>query len=188
MDDTTKENYSALAEKKAIYGRFYQNYYFLVYSLCLSFLHDDNDAREVTGDVFGKIWMSGFFLKENAPFVPYLSRMAKNAAIDYRRRQKRHPLYSSPEEVVSPANSLASEMDLEDLLKLISFCLNEKEMIVFLGHAEKEQSFDEIASTMGISVNAATSLYTRAKEKLAKAIEKQERAPIGDEKKGKGGE
>lgn len=71
-------------------GFLYNRYAGNVYGYVLSVLHNDHDAEDVTQHVFAKL-MTGLskYNERDVPFTAWLLRMARNAAIDHLRANKR---------------------------------------------------------------------------------------------------
>jgi RNA polymerase sigma-70 factor (ECF subfamily) len=71
-------------------GFLYSRYAGNVYGYVLSIVHDDHDAEDVTQQVFAKL-MTGLnrYNERDVPFSAWLLRLARNAAIDRLRANKR---------------------------------------------------------------------------------------------------
>ncbi len=149
------------------FDELYKKYYFLVYSIALSLTHVDEDAKDITLNVFAKIWQGRHGLDANKSFRDYICSAAKNTATSFlRSKGKEVPLETDPDSAPASNPDISSSLFYEELHNAISYILNEKECFVFFAHVERELPFKEIGKTLGISENAASSLYTRAREKL----------------------
>lgn len=73
----------------------YQRYGSLVYSIAFQTLGNEQDAEEVTQDVFLRIWeKSRQFDSSRGKFIAWLTTIARNSAIDRLRKRNRHGLDS----------------------------------------------------------------------------------------------
>lgn len=157
---------------ESAFKRLYARYYFLVYSVALSSLKSSEDAQDVTSFAFGVLWLKRAELNPKQSVKSYLCEVGRNAAIDILRKRPPSGDCVDPELVDSGTPKLSSTLAYEDLLRALAELLNADELYVLLAHAEKHQKFASIGKTLGISENAASSLYSRAREKASKAMEK----------------
>src|SRR4030042_5260868 len=75
------------------FNRLFDKYRVPVYSICYRFIRNEADAREITQDVFIKIYRNISKYNERAKFFTWLYRIAVKPCISYKRRQKRHIPY-----------------------------------------------------------------------------------------------
>ena len=69
--------------------RLYDRFGGLVYSIAIRVIHDETAAEEITQDVFMKVWDKAIqFDPSQANFATWISRIARNTAIDALRKQK----------------------------------------------------------------------------------------------------
>jgi RNA polymerase sigma factor (sigma-70 family) len=154
-------------DNERAFDELYKKYYFLVYSIALSLTHIDEDAKDITLSVFSKIWQGRHELDVDKSFRDYVCSAARNTAISHlRSKGKEASLDADPDLEPAANQDISSALFYEELHNSISFILNEKECFVFFAHVERDLSFKEIGKILGISENAASSLYTRAREKL----------------------
>jgi len=75
----------------------YDRYCRLVYSIALRALNDPNSAEDVVQEAFFRLWeRAGQFDGTRGPFVAWLIGVARNRAIDERRRQSRRLRVEAP--------------------------------------------------------------------------------------------
>src|SRR4030042_702752 len=88
-DDEELVSQIALAKPEAVRA-LYRRYGRLVFSLALHIVGDHSAAEEITQDVFLKIWeKAGSYDAGKAKVLTWLSRIARNQAIDALRRRAR---------------------------------------------------------------------------------------------------
>jgi RNA polymerase sigma-70 factor (ECF subfamily) len=77
-------------EKPVAVRALYRRYGRLVYSLALHIVGDHSAAEEITQDVFMRVWeKAGTYDAEKAKVITWLSRIARNQAIDVLRKRNR---------------------------------------------------------------------------------------------------
>src|SRR3954449_7858554 len=68
-----------------------------VFGYVLSIVHDEHDAEDVTSEVFARLSRSLTHYRVSAtPFVAWLLRVARNAALDHLRAQRSVPVAEVP--------------------------------------------------------------------------------------------
>jgi RNA polymerase sigma-70 factor (ECF subfamily) len=73
-------------------GRFYDRYKRLIFSLVYAVVGQQEAAEEITLDVFATIWEKGHtYDPERAKVRTWLTRLARNRAIDHLRRESVRP-------------------------------------------------------------------------------------------------
>ena len=91
MDDETLIRRIARSEPEAL-AELYDRYGRLVYSLALAITNDAGLSEEVSQDVFLQVWRkAGSYRPEAGRVLTWLSRIARNRAIDMLRRQNVRP-------------------------------------------------------------------------------------------------
>ena len=77
-------------------GELYDRYHRLIYSIALNVVGRPEDAEEITLDVFTRVWSKATtFRSERAKVTTWLTRMARNRAIDLLRREGVRPMKHS---------------------------------------------------------------------------------------------
>ena len=154
-----------------------------VYTTIYLIVRDQYIAEDLLQETFIKAikkLKSGEY-NEEGKYLPWITRIAHNLAIDYFRREKRYPTVVM-EDGSSVFNSLSfSEESLESIkIKDETHALL-REMIQTLPEAQKEvlmmrhysdMSFQEIAEATGVSINTALGRMRYALINLRKKLEK----------------
>ena len=77
---------------EAALGELYDRYARLIFSVALNVVGNRQSAEEVTLDVFTRLWQkAGTYRAEKAKVVTWLSRLARNRAIDILRSEQIRP-------------------------------------------------------------------------------------------------
>lgn len=123
-------------------------------------------ASDLVQDIFLRLWEKAIEWKGDS--ASYLSRCARNAAIDHLRAEKTReaylkselpdPFYASP---LSPQEILTAEQNFRHIEEVLA-SLPEKTRHIFLLNRIHGRSFSEIAGVMGISSRAVAKHMARA--------------------------
>jgi len=154
-----------------------------VYTTIYLIVRDQYIAEDLLQETFIKAikkLKSGEY-NEEGKFLPWITRIAHNLAIDYFRREKRYPTVVM-EDGSSVFNSLSfSEDSLESikikdethaLLREMIQTLPEAQREVLLMRHYSDMSFQEIAEATGVSINTALGRMRYALINLRKKLEK----------------
>ena len=169
---------AAKAGDAAAFGELYERHRDEIYRFCLARTGSVHDAEDLTADVFVKALRSlERYEQRGTPFIAFLYRIARNAAIDRARSRRRNP---SAEEL-SP--HMASGHDVEHaaisgteratlLAALARLKQSDRDVIVL--RLIEGYSGLEVAQMLGRSEGAVRILQHRAMERLRKAYAEAE--------------
>lgn len=149
-----------------------------VYAVALQYVRDADDARDLAQEIFVKVYQRLDSFHGSETFLPWLMRLARNAAIDHLRRRKARPPRQDvpveenlplPDKRPSPAVNLESA-DRRQLVHHALGQLNEtnREMIVLKDI--QGLNLKEIATILGIPVGTVKSRSNRARMELARIL------------------
>ncbi len=141
-----------------------------IYGMVLRMTLNPNDAKEITQDIFIKIYkhLKGFRCQSS--FKTWAYRIAINTVINYQKK-KRTPKEISLDDVgefrssvdfVNPFAKEENERAVEALLAILS---PEQRMCIVLRNIQG-LSYEEIAQTMSININTVRTRLRRARQKL----------------------
>jgi RNA polymerase sigma-70 factor (ECF subfamily) len=161
------------------FGELYERYRDAIYRYCLSRTGTAHDAEDLTSDVFVKALHSiDRYQDRGLPFVAFLYRIARNAAID-RSRTLKQPL-SVDELVTQPASRQNVEadamlaVDRSILLAALTKLKTEHRDVVVMRFIEGYSAL-EVAAALGKTEGAVRTLQHRALERLRKEFDDAER-------------
>lgn len=175
------------AADDALFIQLYEQYRRPIHSYAYRLLGRLEDADDVTQEVFVRACASWTGLSEREQLSPWLYRIATNLCIDLLRRRKRiswwsfHPLSNndgSTEELHSDlAPFLADgggipEVAERELIQLALAQLPAEDSAVLVLSAAQGIPYQEIATIIGVSPNAAATRITRAKRKFVKQYQR----------------
>lgn len=147
-----------------------------VYSYVLSLLRNHHEAEDVTQQVFAKLPESlKRYEDRGAPFMSWLVRLARNAAIDQLRSHRAVPV---AEPIVAEAADDGSSRDRREILRtaLAGLPEDQREIIVLrhLGGLAPA----EIAARLGRSESAVNGLHHRGRRALRAELTRLGAAPV----------
>ena len=149
-----------------------------IYTFLLRLLGDPELADDITQDVFTKAYQALDTLTKDHRVLPWLYRIANNAAIDHLRRKKRIQwlrvggLLGTREEPVMPdAHGAVPE---RDQVRAVLKGMPVEHVTALLLHALEGYSYKEIAEIQGCTMPAVRSRIARARNAFRVAYETKE--------------
>jgi RNA polymerase sigma-70 factor, ECF subfamily len=164
----------------------YSLYKDLVYSVCLRFLNDQDEADDASQDVFVKVYCSIGSFRFDSKFSTYIYRIAVNHCLNIIRKKRRTKFLSLDSILNKFINSSGADikdesMDLENILNnkersdIIERALNslpERQKTAIVLSKFEGLSYLEIANIMDCSISSVESLLFRAKQNLSIKLNK----------------
>ncbi len=152
--------------------KLYYNFYGFAMGICLRYARNRDEAVEILNDGFYKVLTRLDKYDPSKPFLPWLSRIMTNTAIDHYRAELKHPITSdlAELEIKVEENDIQSKLNYEDLLKLVQ-ALPPGYRTVFNLFAIDGFTHEEIAKQLGISVGTSKSNLFKARQKLMSMLE-----------------
>ncbi|MFZ5391480.1 MAG: RNA polymerase sigma factor [Patescibacteria group bacterium] len=155
-----------------------------LYGFAYRYVNNSQTAEDIVQEAFIKAWRNLKKFKSDKPFKTWLYAIVRNVAIDYLRKQKIIVL-SSLDEINDDGEyniqlidnqplplEVFSRAELkEELTKALNkLPLAQKEVILW--HLEQGFTFQEVADTLGKSVNTVKSRYLRGLANLRQFLVK----------------
>lgn len=139
------------------------------------------DAQEITNDVFLEAIDSLSFLQKETNVSAWLYRIAHNKMVDFYRKKKIKSMLLSQmpflqivaQEISQPEFQLEKDM-IRDKIEEVLHNLSHNYRIILKLRYEKEISVKEIAKTLNLSFKATESLLFRARQSFKLAYERAE--------------
>jgi len=163
----------------AAFDELVRRYQDRVFRLCFKILRNEDDASEAMQDAFFQAYRGIGRFKSESTFSTWLYRVATNAALmKYRRRRDGHVSFEQSQSANPDAEPMAipdwTQQPLEDLLDsetrdILSQeveKLPDNERTVFVLRDIMEQSNDQVATELGLTVAAVKSRLHRARVHL----------------------
>ncbi|MFL5763961.1 MAG: RNA polymerase sigma factor [Bacteroidia bacterium] len=166
------------------FQQIYEQYKNKVFNTVLSYLHNTEDAEEVTQDVFIEIHKNLNSFEGRSQLGTWVYRIAVNRSLDFikaKNRKKRFAFISSlfndagelrhdNPDFFHPGVALENKEKSATLFKAIEQ-LPENQKTAFILSKLEGLSYAEISEVMQTSVSAVESLLVRAKQNLQKTLE-----------------
>ncbi|GAA0746434.1 MULTISPECIES: RNA polymerase sigma factor [Flavobacteriaceae] len=150
----------------------YDRYATMVYNKCYGFAKDEDEAKDLTQDVFLKLFVKLASFKEKSKFSTWLYAFTYNHCVNYVTRNTAKKIEKNAVDYQDIEN-ISFEEDDKDFLQMkvhnLKEALNlispEEKMILLLKYQDY-LSIKEIESVLGIGESAVKMRIKRAKDKL----------------------
>jgi RNA polymerase sigma-70 factor (ECF subfamily) len=163
-----------------------------VYSVVLSFVHDETEAQDLTQEAFIRAYMNIESLKDRARFGPWISGIARNVAGKWLERTKRHESLEGLIETGADVDTDTAHMeDVDEALQREQmrqalwkgiYALPEVLREALLLSYMREMNRKEIAEFLGISEAAVRNRLYKARKQLKKEMFKMLKNSVKDQK------
>jgi RNA polymerase sigma-70 factor, ECF subfamily len=181
----------AQAGDEAAFGEIVERYQSKVFSIIHSIVRQRNDVEDIAQQVFAKVYLSIKNFDFRSSLITWIYKITVNECFDYLRKRKvRKLVYESDlseDEVrrVENTEPLIDRQPRQDatlarrdyILKLLSRVSEEERMLLMMKEVEG-YSVEELASMTGMNENTIKVKLFRARQKLVKAAQRLDRAPV----------
>ncbi|MDD7887271.1 RNA polymerase sigma factor [Flavivirga sp. 57AJ16] len=151
----------------------YDRYAMLVYNKCLGFAKDEDEAEDLTQDIFLKLFVTLGSFKEKSKFSTWLYAFTYNHCVNYVTRntakkiEKQSVDYKEVENLSEKEDDGHSFLDMKiDKLKIALELISPEEKMILLLKYQDFLSIKEIESVLEIGESAVKMRIKRAKDKL----------------------
>ncbi len=150
----------------------YDRYATLVYNKCYGFAKDGDEAKDLTQDVFLKLFVKLASFKGKSKFSTWLYAFTYNHCVNYVTRntakkfEKQSVDYADIENISEePTDEGFSDMRIDKLKQALELVSPDEKMILLLKYKDN-LSIKEIESVLDIGESAVKMRIKRAKDKL----------------------
>lgn len=162
---------SLLSEKDSKwFAALYDRYAPKVYNKCLYLTHDNEVAKDLTHDVFIKIFLNLGTFKRNAAFSTWIYAITYNLCIDHLRKSKQYnavPLEDESQTALSDEIDDGELMKIEiERLRILLEKIPTDEKLILLMKYQDEISIHDIGQILSIGESATKMRISRAKKKI----------------------
>ncbi|MBK8785060.1 MAG: RNA polymerase sigma factor [Chitinophagaceae bacterium] len=150
-----------------------------VFRAAIGFLHNKQDAEEITQDVFVKVYQSLSSFKGKAAFSTWLYRITVNTSLNYLRKKKRRGFWIGLSDLLQipskdkQTETIITERSEKIIIQHAIDKLPEKQRLAFVLSRYEELPQRQVAEIMKITEGAVEQLILRAKSNLKKKFEKE---------------
>jgi RNA polymerase sigma-70 factor (ECF subfamily) len=155
----------------------------MVFNTAVGIVQNEDDADDITQDVFIQVYQSVSSFKGESKFSTWLYRIVISKALDHVKKKKRKKRFGfvqslfgtaseeeiHPEEFNHPGVLMENRERAAELFKAMEQ-LPDNQRIAFTLHKLEAQKHQDIAAIMNISLTAVESLIARAKGNLRKTL------------------
>ena len=151
-----------------------------IYDIAFYHTHNADDARDLSQEVFERVFKSLGGFKRKSSFFTWLYRIARNACVDHGRKKSRLqtvPIeeWTSSHESFSTGSeySPAGDIELAELRRQIAKAIDQlppKQRAVFIMKRQEGLSLAEIAQILDRSVGTIKAHLSHATHKLMKLL------------------
>lgn len=149
----------------------------MVLNTCYSFLHDAEQAQDITQEVFVEAFLSIHKFSQQSRLSTWLYRIAVNKSLNHIRNNKKRSIMQRLEQVLwQPQADYEHYNTQQDERFAIMYAqievLPKKQKVAFTLSQLDKRSYKEIADIMQLSVSAVESLIHRARKNVKKGVMK----------------
>lgn len=164
-------------EKKILFEHLFVDYYARIKAFSLKILKSEEDAEDITQDVFVKLWSTPDIWEVGTISDSYLFTIARNHIFNFLKHKTVESQYE--QQLLSTADLLPFDVDINDqlyakeielIVKLTVDNMPEQRQKVFRMSRNEELSNQEIADQLGLSVRTVDRHIYLALAELKKII------------------
>jgi RNA polymerase sigma-70 factor (ECF subfamily) len=159
----------------------FERHHSRLYGFCLGLLGNRESARDLVQEVFFRLLKYRESFRPEAPFAPWLYRLARNACIDHLRRSGRErsgePDLERPDPTPLVPAELEKREELERLQAALARLPEDKRELLLLARSGT-LSYEQISTLLGCSVGALKVRVHRALQLLREAYARVEREAV----------
>lgn len=154
----------------------FETYKDRVYSIAFHFSGEDSLAKDITQQVFLKLFTCISQFRQDSEFTTWLYRIVANACVDEQRKQRRFVPFTQGIEVKnlmvrgSQEESFAKRQTSDSVQTAIAGLSPKLRLPILLKYVEG-LSYEEIAETLGCSIGTVSSRLNRGHKALARKLE-----------------
>ncbi len=184
---TENEFLDALISKSPkAYNKLLDDYEQKVFSTCISFVPNREDAEDIAQDVFVEVFNSIHKFKGNSKLSTWIYRIATNKSLEFIRKHNTKKRFGFLQSLFSdsfsidktnyytdlkhPGIVLEQKETSQTIFKAIN-SLPEQQRLVFTLHKIDGKSYKEISEIIEKSINSVESLMHRAKHNLKQKLD-----------------
>ncbi len=156
-----------------LFGKLYDRYAKMVYNKCYGFAKSDDEAEDLTQDVFLQLFIKLRTFKGKSKFSTWLYSFTYNFCVNYVNRNKQLKIRDKSVQVENSEHKLTEEVPDESLyemkadkLKKALEQISPEEKSILLLKYQDGASIKELVSLMDIGESALKMRLKRAKERL----------------------
>jgi RNA polymerase sigma-70 factor (ECF subfamily) len=157
----------------------------MVYNTAVGIVQNEDDADDITQEVFIQVYQSVSSFKGESKFSTWLYRVTVSKALDHEKKKKRKKRFGIVQSLFGgdadeqihavefnhPGVQMEKKEKAGELFNALKL-LPDKQRIAFTLHKLEGQTYQEVAEIMNTTLYAVESLMGRAKTNLKKELSK----------------
>jgi RNA polymerase sigma-70 factor (ECF subfamily) len=168
---------------EAAFKKLVDEYEDMVYNTALGIVQNENDADDITQEVFIQVYRSVSSFKGDSKFSTWLYRITLGKALDHEKKKRRRKRFGFVQSLFGADgqgqahavefNHPGVQMEKKEKAGELFNALNkipDKQRIAFTLHKLEGQSYQEVAEIMNTTLYAVESLMGRAKTNLKREL------------------
>lgn len=176
MSDEELLKYLNTPKHKLVYSLLYERYEKKVYFKCISMLKNQSDARDLTHDIFIKVFTKIDQFKGKSKLSFWIHSIAVHACLSFLKNKNKVRQIIVSEEQAELGNladdgdealysKMLIEIKLQDLERLMGKLKEEHRLVLIMKYLDG-MSINEIAEILNIGISAVKMKLKRTREKL----------------------
>lgn len=158
------------------------NYKRFVHSTAMRYLRDDDDAKDLTQEVFIKAYNSLDYFRGDSKIQTWLYAITRNLCLNAldKKKRKGNIVQMDTLEISSDERSdrLVNESEFSHFFKQCMSILPEKQRETFILRHVEELSYEEISEMLGTSIGGLKANYFQAVQKLSQYLSSKKEGNI----------
>lgn len=163
---------AVLSGDREAYAELVRRYQGKILSVCNSLFNNPIDADDVAQETFLKAYSSLKTFRGQSSFGTWLTRIAINQCRDTWRKQNRRKADSlearmeAGKDLQDPAASTSDTLENKELAQRMLSSLSDDFRTILILRESSGLSYEDLAETLGVSLDAVKSRLKRARQKL----------------------
>jgi RNA polymerase sigma-70 factor, ECF subfamily len=181
LDSETSLVERCLAGEQAAWEELVKSYTKRVYSICYRFTNRDNEAQDLTQDVFLRVFKSlGSFRSGEGSFAVWLTRLTRNLLVDHYRRTRQERITDAIEDKLtvleektaahSRTDGMVAGREAGELLQAALQKLSPELREAVILRDLQEMEYREIARVLDVPEGTVKSRLNRGRAELARVL------------------
>ncbi len=169
---------SILNGHTADFTQLVKTYETAVFRIVMGFVHQKEDAEDITQEVFVKAFQSLDRFAGRSSFSTWLFRIAIHTSLNELKKRKRKRIWSIAAEMLQfpsgnkdPEEEMTGKSEQDQIRKAID-TLPEKQRMAFILSRYEELPQKEVAQIMEVTEGAVEQLLLRARDNLKKTLQR----------------
>jgi RNA polymerase sigma-70 factor (ECF subfamily) len=156
-----------------------------IYNTCLSIVQQQQDAEDITQEVFTEIFQSITKFKGDSKLSTWIYRITLSKSLEFLRKKNRKKRFGFMqnlfgEDSISPITDIPNfyhpgvQLENKERSKILFAAIDrlpENQKTAFVLHKMEELSYTDIADVLKVSIPSVESLMFRAKQNLRKILD-----------------